>query len=136
VYGKEKYFGLGRLKHPKQDKYLLYRHRKPIKPTQEGPLTYVLLESPFASVSTVSRGHLSLVSHLLDGLWEAEEVRVEDQQEEKKNTVKKNYFVLNRLKQPWQAKNLLYRHDEPNNPTKEGLLSYVLLKSPLPQFQQ
>ncbi len=27
-----------------------------------GPLSYVLLESPFASVSTVSRGHPSLVS--------------------------------------------------------------------------
>ncbi len=32
------------------------------EPTKEGPLSYVLQESPFASVSTVSRGHPSLIS--------------------------------------------------------------------------
>jgi hypothetical protein len=31
-------------------------------PTKEGPLPYVLHEFPFASVSTVSRSHPSLVS--------------------------------------------------------------------------
>jgi hypothetical protein len=37
-----------------------------------------------------------------------------------------------------RIQNLLYRHDEPNEKTKEGPLSYVLYsKSPyLPQFQQ
>jgi hypothetical protein len=39
----------------------LYRN-EPNEPTREGPLSYVLLESPFASVSTVGRGHPSLVS--------------------------------------------------------------------------
>jgi hypothetical protein len=46
-----------------QDKNLLYPHYEPNKPTKEGPLSYVCTqESPFASVSTVSRGHSSLVS--------------------------------------------------------------------------
>jgi hypothetical protein len=34
----------------------------PTEPTKEGTLSFVLFESPFTSVSTVSRGHLSLVS--------------------------------------------------------------------------
>jgi hypothetical protein len=33
--------------------------------TKEGPLSYVLLETPIASVSTVSRGHPSLISLML-----------------------------------------------------------------------
>ncbi len=45
-----------------QDKNLLYCYDEPNEPTKEGPLPYVLQESPFASVSTVSRGHPSLVS--------------------------------------------------------------------------
>ncbi len=32
------------------------RH-KPNEPTKEGPLSFVLLESPFTPVSSVSRGH-------------------------------------------------------------------------------
>ncbi len=40
------------------------------------------------------------------------------------------YFVLSGLEHPRQDKNLLYRHDEPNEPTMEGVLSYVLLESP------
>ncbi len=32
----------------------------------------------------------------------------------------KKYFVVGRLEQPMQNKNLLYRHDKPNKPTKEG----------------
>jgi hypothetical protein len=40
--------------------------------------------------------------------------------------VKKKYFVLGRLEQPKQNKNLSYRHDKPNRPTKEGPLSFVL----------
>ncbi len=43
----EKYFVLGRLEKPRQDKILLYWHDEPIKPTKEGPLSYVLLESPY-----------------------------------------------------------------------------------------
>ncbi len=36
------------------------------------------------------------------------------------------YFVLGRLEQLRQNKNLLYRYDMPNEPTKEGTLSFVL----------
>jgi hypothetical protein len=45
-------------------KSTVYRHDEPNKSTMEGPLSNVLQGSPFAfaSVSTVSRGHLSLVS--------------------------------------------------------------------------
>jgi hypothetical protein len=46
----------------KEGKNLLHRHDEPNEPTKKGSLSYVLQESPFASVSTVSRGHLSLVS--------------------------------------------------------------------------
>jgi hypothetical protein len=35
---------------------------KPNKPTKKGSLSFVLFESPFTSVSIVSRGHPSLVS--------------------------------------------------------------------------
>jgi hypothetical protein len=42
----------------------------------------------------------------------------------------KKYFVLGRLEQPRQNKGPLYRHDKPNEPTKEGLLSFVLFESP------
>jgi hypothetical protein len=37
-------------------------------------------------------------------------------------------FVPGRLEQPKQDKNLLYRHDEPNKPTKDS--SFVFHKSP------
>ncbi len=47
---------------PRQDKNLFYWHEKPNELTKEGLLSYVLSESPFISVSTVSRGQLSLVS--------------------------------------------------------------------------
>ncbi len=50
---------LGCLEQPRQNKNLFCLHDEP---TKEGPLKYVLQESPFASVSTVSRGHPSLVS--------------------------------------------------------------------------
>jgi|LakMenEpi03Aug12_release.lakeMendotaPanAssembly.Ray.scaffolds.fasta_scaffold618370_1 hypothetical protein len=45
-----------------RDKNLLYRHDKANEPTKEEPISYVLQKSPFASVSTVSRGQPSLVS--------------------------------------------------------------------------
>jgi hypothetical protein len=41
----------------RQNINLLYRHAKPNKPAKEGPLSFVIFESPFTSVSTVSRGH-------------------------------------------------------------------------------
>jgi hypothetical protein len=44
-----------------QDKNVLYRHDEPNEPTKEGPASVVLHKSPFASVSTVSRGHPNLV---------------------------------------------------------------------------
>ncbi len=40
---------------------LLHLHEETNEPTKEGPLSYVLQESPFASVSAVSSGHSSLV---------------------------------------------------------------------------
>jgi len=48
---------------------------------------------------------------------------------------KNKYFVLGRLEQPRQDKNNLYRHDQPNEPTMEGPLSFVLLSPHLLQFQ-
>ncbi len=62
VQGGKKYFVLGRLEQPRQNKNLLYRRDKPHEPTKEGPLSFVLFESLFTSVSTVSSGHRSLVS--------------------------------------------------------------------------
>ncbi len=61
----KKYFVLGRQEQPRQDKNLLYWHDKPSKPSKEGPLLFVLFESPLPSVSSVSRGHPSLVSVIL-----------------------------------------------------------------------
>jgi len=55
VYG-EKNFVLGRLEQPGQNKNILYRHDKPNEPTKEGTISFVLFDSPFTSVSTVSRG--------------------------------------------------------------------------------
>jgi hypothetical protein len=56
------YFVLARLDRPKQNKKLLDRHDKPNEPTKKGPHSFVLFESPFTSVSTVSRVYCSLVS--------------------------------------------------------------------------
>ncbi len=55
---------MGRLEQPRQYKKLLYQLNEPNETTKEGPLSYVLLESPFASVSTVSRDHPSRVSQV------------------------------------------------------------------------
>jgi hypothetical protein len=41
------------------------------------------------------------------------------------------YFVLGRLEQPRQNKNLLYRHDKLDEPTKKGPLSFVAPQLPL-----
>jgi len=41
---------------------IFYWHEKPKEPTKEVPFSHLLFEPSFASVSTVRRGHLSLVS--------------------------------------------------------------------------
>jgi hypothetical protein len=48
------------------------------------------------------------------------------------------YFVLVRLEQPRQDKNLLYWYDKPHEPTTGRTLSFVLFESSLtvPGFQQ
>ncbi len=50
--GEEKYFVLGRLEH----------HEEPNETTKEGPISYVLPESPFASVSNSQQGATPLFS--------------------------------------------------------------------------
>jgi hypothetical protein len=44
---RKKYYVLSRLEKPRQSKNLLYQHGKPNKPAKEGPLSFVLFESPF-----------------------------------------------------------------------------------------
>jgi hypothetical protein len=60
VYGVDKNILLGQPEQPRQN--IVHRHDKPNEPTKKGPLLFVLFESPFTSVSTVSRGHPSPVS--------------------------------------------------------------------------
>ncbi len=43
----------------------IYWHNETNEPTKKGPLSFVLIESLFFSVSTVSRDHPSLVSLLV-----------------------------------------------------------------------
>jgi hypothetical protein len=65
VYGEEKNILYLADKSPRQNKNLVNRHGKPKKPTKEGLFSFVFFESPFTSVSTVSRSHPSLVSLLV-----------------------------------------------------------------------
>jgi hypothetical protein len=67
VYDEGKIIVLGRLDQQRQNKNLLYRHDKPKEPTKKGPLSFVLFECPFTSVSTVSRGHPSL--YIVSLIW-------------------------------------------------------------------
>jgi hypothetical protein len=53
---------LGRLEQPTRNKTQLYWHDKPNESTKERPISFVLFETPIISFSTVSTGHLSLVS--------------------------------------------------------------------------
>ncbi len=62
VYGEEKNKCTGPTRAGKARQKPLYRHNYPNEPTKQGPHSFVLIESPFATVSTVSRGHPSLVS--------------------------------------------------------------------------
>jgi hypothetical protein len=66
---KKKHFVLDQLDQPRQDKKLFYRPNEPNEQAKEGSLSYVLLKSSFASVSTVISGHLSLVSMFLPLKW-------------------------------------------------------------------
>jgi hypothetical protein len=63
VYGEEKIFGLTRAGKAEQKSLAPARHmsNEPTN-TGKGQLSFVLFESPFTKVSTVSRGHPSLVS--------------------------------------------------------------------------
>jgi hypothetical protein len=55
-------FCTGPTRAAKAEQNLVYRHGKFNEPTKEGLRSFVLFESPFTSVSTVSRGHPSQVS--------------------------------------------------------------------------
>jgi hypothetical protein len=57
VYGEEKNILYRADQSSPGRKKVLYRHDKPNEPTKERPLSFVLFESPFNSVSTDSRGH-------------------------------------------------------------------------------
>jgi hypothetical protein len=59
---RKKIFSTGPTRAAEAEKNLLYRHDKPYELTKEGPLLLVLIEYPYTSVSSVSRGHLSLFS--------------------------------------------------------------------------
>jgi hypothetical protein len=65
-----------------QKSLVLYQHDMTNEPTKERPLSFVLLESPFTSVSTVSRGHPSLVSlpETIDQVFYVELITPEERQ--------------------------------------------------------
>ncbi len=63
----KKYLVQGKLEEPMQDKNLLNLHDQPNEPTKDGSLSHVLLESTFASVSTVTRGHTLSSLYSLSG---------------------------------------------------------------------
>jgi hypothetical protein len=58
VYGEEKNIGTGLTRAAKagQKSLVHYWHDKPNKPTNEEPLSFVLFESTFTSVSTIIKG--------------------------------------------------------------------------------
>ncbi len=58
---KVKKWAVRKIEHPRQDKNLLYLYDEPNEPSKEGTLSYVLQESPFASVSK-GLGRPSLVT--------------------------------------------------------------------------
>jgi hypothetical protein len=61
---RKKYFVLGRPEQPRHATIFCYVMTSPTNQPRkdQGPLSFVLTESPFTSVSAVSRGHPSLVS--------------------------------------------------------------------------
>jgi hypothetical protein len=58
VFGEEKYF----VEQPRAEQKSLVPARQAQRTNVGRTLSFVLLESPFTSVSTISRGHPSLVS--------------------------------------------------------------------------
>jgi hypothetical protein len=65
VYGEEKLICSRPTRSASTRIYPKNQHVKPNEPTKDGPLSFVLFEFPFTSVSTVSRGHHSVISLLL-----------------------------------------------------------------------
>ncbi len=55
VYDEKNVFCTGPTRAAKAEQKFVYRHDKTNKPTKEGPFSCVLFDSPFATVSTVSR---------------------------------------------------------------------------------
>ncbi len=68
VCGEEKSILYSQLEQLKQDKKTVVPARRAQRTNQGWTLSFVLLESPFISVSTVGRGHLSLLSLRATGL--------------------------------------------------------------------
>jgi len=100
----QKKFCTGPSRAAKAEKNILYRHDKPNELTkQEGPHS---LESPFTSVSTASRGHLSLVS--LDC------------------TVKLSLLILRRLFREVPNEGILYSRGRRINRKENNLSTSVL----------
>jgi hypothetical protein len=62
-----------------ENKNILYRHNKPNKPIKQGPLSVVLFESPFTSLSTSQKGQpLSSLSGFPARIF-TDQVRIDDQ---------------------------------------------------------
>jgi hypothetical protein len=63
-----------------EEKHIIFWHKEPNEPTKKGPLSFVLFESPFTSVSTDSRGHpLSFLSGKTDNQFRCQRnVKISD----------------------------------------------------------
>jgi hypothetical protein len=96
-----------------QNKNILYRLVKPIEPTKEGPISFVLFESPFTSVSTVSRQRPPL-SGLLAGKSQVMVLKpitqvdqlVANAMEKRSNLAEKSSSVKEKMTQPFEKKSL------------------------------
>ncbi len=53
----------------------MYRHDKPTNQPRKDPFHFVLLESPFISISTVSRGHTAKTKYISKQLFPEQEYR-------------------------------------------------------------
>jgi hypothetical protein len=101
---RNKIFYIGPTRAAKAEKNLVYRQDKPNGPNTEGPLAFVLFESQFTSVSSVSRGHPSLFSLLVYLLTEVGFLKVpkscvEGRLSEKPRLITKNVKFLMNTKQ-------------------------------------
>jgi hypothetical protein len=104
VYGEENNILSRGLEQSRQDKIST---RQPNEPIKEGPLLFALFESPFSSVSTVSRGHPSLVFLVI---FKTQEIKTF-------YGLKLQKFLLFRSSSPFPSKISVL---------KSSLLSYVL----------